>query len=382
MRIHKAKYSIKLWVASVITLWAIFSIIQVSVYAQDNKGTLERSEISSPALENLIGDSTTRSYGIYLPSSYETSDKRYPSIYMLHGYGHSFSFVSIGRSNDNMIRDGKINEMIVVLVDGNNRFGGSWYLSSETIGDYETYIAEDLVNHIDTNYRTIAHRDSRGITGYSMGGFGALHLALKFPDTFSVTVSQAGALYDTDVDNWWGGFARQTASADPKDWVEFDRLFWETQCGFALSAATCPNPDNPPFFLDKSYEKVNGEIQVVPEMWGRHVEAGIVDGDMPRYLKQPIRLNGIKIVHGTGDSVVPVNQAKALDKAMTDIGIDHVYLEHAGGHDFLIDRSLQFLSDHLSTNWERAALGETASVNAKGKLAMTWGAMKLPVLEP
>lgn len=378
MRTHRTKHSIGCIITSIIALWAIASVAQLSAFAQDVKGKLETGRITSPALENRIGDPTTRNYWIYLPPSYKTSDKQYPSIYVLHGYGQQLGALTEIRPDiDSMIKNGKINETIVVFVDGYNRFHGSFFLSSETIGDYETYITKDLVNHIDANYRSIAHKDSRGITGFSMGGFGALHLALKFPDTFSVAVSQAGAFYDIDGDNWWSNLARQTASANPKNWGEFNRLSWTAQIGFALSAAVCPNPGNPPFFLDKPYEKVNGKIQVVPEMWERHVEAGIVDGDLPRYLKQPIRLNAIKIVHGTGDGSVPIGHARDLDKAMTDMGIDHVYEEHSGGHSFIADRSLQFLSDHLSGKLvETEPLEEQFAVSARSKLAYTWGTIK------
>ena len=69
--------------------------------------------------------------------------------------------------------------------------------------------------------------------------------------------------------------------------------------------------------------------------------------DVDRYLNQPVRLNGIKIVHGTADGDVPIAQARGLDTKLTDLGIDHVYVEHAGGHQFIDEESLGFLSDHL-----------------------------------
>jgi enterochelin esterase-like enzyme len=167
------------------------------VYGQE--GTLEWGEITSSALQgNLLGDPATRSFAVYLSPNYETSQKRYPSFYMLHGVGQNEGiFTGMRNTIDSMIQDGEIEEMIAVFVDGTNSLGGSWYFSLVTLGDYETYITQDLVNYVDAHYRTIAHRNSRGITGFSMGAHGSMHLALKFPDVFGAVVAQAG-VYDMD----------------------------------------------------------------------------------------------------------------------------------------------------------------------------------------
>ena len=330
---------------SFVIFLAIGILLPLTSFAQDGK--LEWSQITSPSLEgNLIGDSAKRSFAIYLPPSYETSEKRYPVIYLLPGYGGSpAGYTNIKPTIDSMIKNGNIGEMMVVFVDGSNRFGGSFYRSSETIGDYEGYITKDLVNHIDSNYRTIAHRDSRGITGHSMGGYGCMHLALIYPNVFSAVVAQGG-LYKNDSD--YIRNLEMATAADTKDWGEFNQLFWMTQAAYALTAALAPNPNNPPFYLDKAFKMVDGKAQVVPEVWDSFIKNDIVDSELSRYLEQPVRLNGIMFAHGSSDGIVPVSQAQALDKAMTELGIEHVYDEHGGGHEFTASKSLQFLSDHLS----------------------------------
>jgi len=168
-----------------------------AIFAQNSR--IEQGKITSNGLtNNLYGDPATRSFSIYLPNSYDDgSERRYPVAYVLHGYGGSpADMVSVIRSTlDSLTRARAVPELIMVFVDGGNRLGGSFYLNSPVIGDYETYIAKDLVSYIDSHYRTFAKRESRGITGYSMGGWGAMHLSLKFPETFSVVVSEAG-VYD------------------------------------------------------------------------------------------------------------------------------------------------------------------------------------------
>jgi len=253
---------------------------------------------------------------------------------------------------DKLVGEGKVKEIIFVMLDADNRLGGSWYLSSKTIGDYETYITKDLVSYIDNNYRTIAHRNSRGIAGFSMGGYGSMHLALKYPEMFSVVAAHAGS-YDRDTSGWKIRL-EYIAPHNPKDFEEFSLLGFSERSGFALAAAISPNPAKPPFFLDKPFELVGGKVQVVPEVWKRYAEADITHGHLDSYLKQPLRLSGIMIVHGTSDPFAP-NQGQVLDKMMTDLGIEHVYVEHGGGHHVLpnADKWLQFVSDNLSLRYHQ-----------------------------
>jgi enterochelin esterase-like enzyme len=306
------------------------------------EGTLECGEITSPALEgNLIGDPATRPFAVYLPPGYEASQKRYPAFYVLHGGGGSAESMTDMRSTlDRMIGNGEIGEMIGVFVDTTTRFGGIGFWSSVTIGDYETYITKDLVNHVDAHYRTIPQPDSRGITGISAGACGAMHLAIKFPNVFGVLVAQGGH-YDWDTD-WHKAWAVETAVME--DWTDYRG--WGSAV-LSKAAFAAPNPDRPPFFLDKPYELVDGKPRLVPEVWEKIVNHDLMH-DLDRYHNQPVRLNGIKIVHGRADNVVPILQARELDKKLTDLGIDHAYIEHEGGHEFVPEESLQFLSGHLA----------------------------------
>src|SRR6185295_9999535 len=110
------------------------------------KGTVERIKVHGKALEgNLENDSPDRDVFIYLPPSYATdSARRYPVVYMLHGYGISaqtwMNFAKIADAADKDIAAGTMKEMIVVNPDANTIYNGSMYSSSVTIGDWETYI--------------------------------------------------------------------------------------------------------------------------------------------------------------------------------------------------------------------------------------------------
>ncbi len=165
-------------------------------------------KITSQALAgNLLGDPATRTFFVLLPASYATSDKRYPVVYVLHWYtGDAVSLVEdFQRSYSTALEEGGAQEMIFVFPDADNRFRGSQYLSSPTIGDYETYLTQELVAHIDATYRTLPDRVSRGITGCSMGGDGSMGLALKYPNVYSVAAPASGT-YDYSGD---GALARR-----------------------------------------------------------------------------------------------------------------------------------------------------------------------------
>ena len=133
------RYNIRRYSVFIVAFCLITLMVQVAAFAQE--GTLEWGSVVSPALENLIGDQTTRAFGIYLPADYQTSGKDYPVIYVLHGYTQSTvdMVLTMRPTIDLMIRKDRIKEMIVVFVDGNNKFRGSQYHSS-TIRHLDTPI--------------------------------------------------------------------------------------------------------------------------------------------------------------------------------------------------------------------------------------------------
>lgn len=135
------------------------------------------------ATEN-VGLSAT--FGILLPENYETdTDKRYPVVYMLHGYGEHGKDWKSWISAIEALEDKGLQDMIYVFPNCGNSYYSNFYKGKNR---YMDLIIEDLVPYIDDNYRTIADRTHRAVMGYSMGGFGAMVLPLKNPDVFSISV--------------------------------------------------------------------------------------------------------------------------------------------------------------------------------------------------
>src|SRR5215472_14747619 len=116
------------------------------------KGAVEKITVHAKSLEgNLEGDSPDRTVFVYLPPSYATDkNRRYPVVYLLHGYGLTgerwVSFIGLPELPDKDFAAGTAKEMILVSPDAFNKYNGSMYSSSPVIGDWETFVAEDLVN--------------------------------------------------------------------------------------------------------------------------------------------------------------------------------------------------------------------------------------------
>jgi putative tributyrin esterase len=130
-------------------------------------------------------------YNIILPKDYEDTDKRYPTLYLLHGLTSNYAaWAECGAKIHAPAYD-----LIVVMPDA----GNSWYVNwaggeGEQKNNWGDYLVKDLVGHIDATYRTIAQREGRAINGLSMGGFGALALGLRHPDIFCSIGSHSGAI--------------------------------------------------------------------------------------------------------------------------------------------------------------------------------------------
>jgi S-formylglutathione hydrolase FrmB len=155
-------------------------------------------------------------YCVDLPAEYGSSSKRYPVLYFLHGlFEDEQSWIERGGKDvlDSLRAQGKVGDFLVVLPDG----GKTFYINSfDGRERYEDFFIQELVPAIDRKYRTTSNRGSRGISGSSMGGYGALHLSMRHPDVFGSAAAQSAALVPKfpnplPADGRWGFYARVLA---------------------------------------------------------------------------------------------------------------------------------------------------------------------------
>jgi S-formylglutathione hydrolase len=319
------------------------------------KGSVERIKVHGKGLEgNLEGDSVDRYVSIYLPPGYKSKTKRrYPVVYFLHGYtdddakwyGLQKHWINMPVIIDSLFAGGKANEMIIVTPNAYTRYQGSMYSNSVTTGNWEDYVAKELVAYIDAHYRTIPTAASRGLAGHSMGGYGTLRISEKHPEIFSsiYLLSPCCLMSSNPNTQIPPSF---TKAEGIKTFEEFEKTDFTTKILFASAAAWSPNPNASPFYLDLPYK--NGQVQQdVLAKWF---------ANMPLTNQKDItnlrRLHAIAFDAGTKDESIAMS-IKVLDSVLTKRGINHTFEIYEGTHTSRIAQRIEqkmvsFFSNNLS----------------------------------
>ncbi len=146
-------------------------------------------------------------YSIYLPADYYTSERTYPTTYLLHGLGDAdngwIQFGEINRLADEAIKTGVIPPMVIVTPDG---FSSFYINAADGSLNYEDFFVKELIPHIEKTYKVKTEKRFRGIAGLSMGGYGSLMYALKHPDLFVAAAPLSAAIYtDSDLEGLQDG---------------------------------------------------------------------------------------------------------------------------------------------------------------------------------
>ena len=289
--------------------------------------TIERITIHGKALEgNLEGDAVDRPVIVFLPPSYASDrNRRYPVVYALHGYSIGAEQwtqeIHVPQTVEGAFARGA-REMIVVLPDSKTVHNGSMYSSSVTTGDFETFIARDLVAYVDAHYRTIPARDSRGLVGHSMGGYGASRIGMKHSDVFgSLYIMSPCCLSPRALGP--ANPANAEALAAVRTPADSAKLPFGVRAQLAAAAAWSPNPNKPPLYLDLP---TSGNEQAVLARWAANAPLAFVD----QYIRQLREYRAIAIDVGDMDTL-QVDTGKLHD-ALTAYGITHQFEIYSGTH--------------------------------------------------
>src|SRR4051812_8556805 len=237
---------------------------------------VERIKVHGASLEgNLEGDAADRDVMVFLPPSYAMDrSRRYPVVYALHGYSIGAEQwsgeIHVPQTIEGAFAKGA-KEMIVVLPDSKTVHNGSMYSSSATTGDFENFVARDLVAHIDAHYRTIAVRESRGLVGHSMGGYGTTRIGMKHPDVFGSLYIMSPCCLSPRAPMKPEDEAALAAVKTPAD---SEKLPFGQRAALASAAAWSPNPHNPPLYLDLP---VGENQQRVLAKWAANSPLAFVD---------------------------------------------------------------------------------------------------------
>lgn len=327
---------------------ATLTLAANTAQAQDMEtGTVERIEVHGQSLEgNLMGFAPTREVFVYLPPSYdESGDRRYPVVYNLHGWlpdaEQWTGMIELESGANAAIADGSAREMIVVAPDANIVHEGSMYSNSVTTGNWEGFITRDLVEHIDSNYRTIASRSGRGLSGHSMGGYGTLRLGMKYPEVYSSIYAMSSCCLSP---LGTGEQMAQAAEIETLEQAAEAPIF--VRVALSEAAAWSPNPERPPFYFDLPYE--NGEEQpLVVAKWHANAPLAIID----QYVASLASFEAIGMDIGLQDNLISDN--RAMHEALLKYDIAHQFETYEGNHTNRVAERfrgsvLPFFSKHLA----------------------------------
>ncbi len=393
---------------------ALFSLVLVSCEKRENPIRItypfhepwELPPHGFIALENnLLDDSPVRSLYVYLPPQYDVnkhfalqSGYGFPVLYLLHDFGGDYetfyNVYKVQQIADRLIAEGEIQPMIIVMPDGYNSLGGSFYTNSDLIGKYEDYLINEVMLIIDTTFHTMARKDPdtkkiipdrryKAISGHGMGGYGAFKMALDFDTTLFQSVSAMSPFLSfesfltkemkeevfkengiSENDSFLASYKKISPWPDS---LHPDKS--KTQLIFAMAAAFSPHDKNDtdpqvPYFFEikkigtKRYgvdlpfdsARANPSGSAIWDRWISH--------DIKTMFTQ-LPPNGgfgeLKIYFDCGDfDQLNLNEgASAFDKILSSAGIEHTYIEYPGygtypaGHmNFIFDRLPEILKFH------------------------------------
>jgi S-formylglutathione hydrolase FrmB len=317
--------------------------------------------VATPSLAgNMLGDPAEIEIAIWLPASYASSSSRYPAVYFLAGFGESPSTAAIGAVLQDLVETGRAPEMILVGIGGVNSLGGSFYVDSPVTGNWAQAIRTDVVDWVDAHHRTLATPASRGIAGFSMGGFGALDLAMRHPDVFGSVCALSPGLFAP------GGLEATEMFADDgviAEFLELQRADIEAPMTFsgstalhftvAYGSAFAPNPAQDFPYVDYPFTEQGGPRD--EPIWARW-EAGFggIDAELAAYDDNLRSLQGIALDYGTNDPYTWIPEGtRYLADRLSSYGIDVDVTNFAGGHGPVGPRAeavmFPFFADVLAT---------------------------------
>lgn len=334
------------------------------------KGSISRFEVDARALRgNPLGDPHVRPLWIYLPPGYDPGQDRYPAIYFLHAFtnsglswtSHSAFALSAPERMDRLISEGNAPPAIGVFPDAWTALGGCQWDDSEALGNYRTYLVEDVVGWVDSHLRTVPRPAARAVVGKSSGGYGTLVMGRHHPDVFGHLACHSGDSYFEycylpdfpraasafaragGVEAWFEGFRKRTAETQIRgdDHTPLNVL--------AMAAAYSPDPKSPlgcalPFALDTG--------RILEPVWRRWLAK-----DPVRFIPEapaPFRkLSSVFIDCGTRDEANLLWGTRQVVAALREAGVEVVHEEFEDGHRGLLYRYERSLG-HLLPRLERA----------------------------
>lgn len=329
------------------------------------EGRLILDSFESQVLKNNpLKDPHLRKLAIYLPPGYDdNSNKKYPVLFLLSGFtGAGFMMLNreafseaIDEKLNRLINSGQIKPMIVVMPDCFTYYGGSQYLDSTALGQYETHLIKELVPHLKNKFRVETDKASWSIAGKSSGGYGSMVLAMRHPEIFGIAACHSGdmgfeycylpdfpaAMIELEKSGGIPEFMKKFYGLKKKDGNNFLTLNI-----VAMAAAYSPNPEKQPSFIDLPFDLKTGEI--LPAIWEKWLAwdpVRMIDAH-----QTALKTVKLFIDCGLKDEFRLYAGSRMFSARLNKLEIPHTYEEFEDTHmriNYRYERSLQFISDNL-----------------------------------
>ncbi len=298
-------------------LWGLVAALWAGMAAFANGTVIDTTFYS----QSLNADEQLR---IYLPQAYDGLH-RFPTIYFLHGMGatpNDYAFTATVL--DAMIGAGVIDPVICVLPNGDcGPYLGSMWSNSELYGAWEDYVQHDVVEFMDETYHTVPQATKRVLMGHSMGGFGAMNIAIKFPDVFGTVYALSG-LVSLEPFDFFLSRVLQEYDAPPYHYDPNAGFF--TAAVYTAAGAFSPNLNNPPWNVDFVIDSMGVVIDSIYEHWLTHMPAYTArhEGDIQQLT--------IFFECGDADELGFYPQNLAFKDSLDAMNVTYDWQSFAGGH--------------------------------------------------
>lgn len=308
---------------------ALLLLLASQAIAQQS-GKVVSFTLKSRSLQNTGGENPNRKVSVYLPPDYDQAGKRFPVIYYLHGFmGTDSIYSSMKMILDRGIAQKKIRSFILVQANQYTQFEGSFYSNSSLTGNWSDFTAKELVDYVDKNFKTIPNRESRGIGGHSMGGYGAIKIGILHPEVFSSVYALSPGLL-AFVKEFGPNSESFKELSKVKTVDELKRTYYPKVL-VAVARAWSPNPNKPPFYCDLPFTYKGDSMivnQTVLQKWNENMPVYMVD----KYADNLRKLTAIKLDWGRNDALRFPVQCGMFSQRLENLGIAHYAEEYIGNH--------------------------------------------------
>lgn len=321
------------WRTGVFAATLAIALSSANLHGADGGRVVMREMRGESLTHSLIGTNPVRKLAVYLPAGYESSTQRYPVIYYLPNplakFDEEFYQGPARDLLDRAVAAGEIGKTIFVALDMATPLGCSWYVNSPVTGNWEDFMVHELTPYVDANFRTLPNRDSRGILGDFMGGYGAIRFGMTHPEVFGTVyalhpVGTGSGIYTMYSRPDWKKLAAMKSRDDlPKEiWAN---IF------ISIFQASVPDVNRAPLYIDLQAHQVGDTLDIDSAVTERLRDNFLLETMIGKYADNLKSLRGLRFDWARNDGNQDhVYSNQAFTHKLNEYGIPHEAEEYNG----------------------------------------------------